>query len=368
MVGRASIQSPVHEMVATTSAVVESEISLPLAPDSQMKVLIAPAVVCVAMVAIAAVTCTLAQVKVAYLFYPYFSMSFGVTVWALLISVFCWLLPMARDRADAPGRKVVARIRSRATLLVLPFAILPLFLVSYTAAKTAIPFLVGFGWDGFWTDADRLLFGDDVWRISQHWLGTKWMPIYAWFYTVVWGFAFMGITTFIAINARPSLVAVYYTAMLLTWTIGGWLMALIFSSAGPIFTHLFDLDLGRHFSGLSAAIASNLPADNSLRLTQAYLAESINSRVAVKGGGISAMPSMHLGAASIYIFAARKTKWLIPAVLFWLVIFVLSGYLGYHYWVDGIVAAVIAWLSWWVSDFYFHRLRERQPELLFALQ
>jgi hypothetical protein len=349
---RASIQSLIHEMVGTTPAVVKSEVSLGLASNAHVKVLIAPAVVCAAMVAIAAVTCTIARIEVAYLFYPYFSMSFAVTVSALLLSVFCWVLLMARDRADGPGRKVVARVRSRATLLLLPFAILPLFLVSYTAAKTAIPFLVGFGWDGFWTEADRFLFGDDVWRISQHWLGTKWMPIYAWFYTAVWGFAFMGVMTFVAINARPSLVAVFYTAMLLTWTIGGWLMALTFSSAGPIFTHLFDPILGNHFRGLHEAIAANLPADNSLRLTQAYLAESINSRVAVKGGGISAMPSMHLGAASIYIFAAKKTKWLIPAVLFWLIIFVLSGYVGYHYWVDGIAAAAIAWVCWKAAEVF----------------
>jgi hypothetical protein len=347
--------------VASTSVVDESSAARWMQRASQLNVVLIPTIACAAMVVAAAVTCTLAHVEVSLLLWPYFSMSFAVTVSALLVSVFCWLLVMARDRADAPVQIVVARIRSRVFLLALPLAVLPLFLVSYTAAKTAIPFLVGFGWDGFWTDADRLIFGDDAWRISHRWLGTGWMFIYAWFYTAMWGFAFVGVSTFIAINARPSLVAVFYTAMLLTWTMGGWLMALTFSSAGPIFTHLFDPDLGEHFSGLRDVIAANLPADNSLRLTQAYLAESINSRVAVKGGGISAMPSMHLGAASIYIFAARKTKWLIPAVLFWLVIFVLSGYLGYHYWVDGIVAAIIAWVSWRISDFYFHPRREKYP-------
>jgi membrane-associated phospholipid phosphatase len=101
------------------------------------------------------------------------------------------------------------------------------------------------------------------------------------------------------------------------------------------------------------AIAANLPADNSLRLTQKYLAASVTAHVAFKGGGISAMPSMHLGAASIYIFAAQRTKWLVPAVLFWLTIFVLSGYFGYHYWVDGLGATVIAWLCWCASEFLF---------------
>jgi hypothetical protein len=59
---------------------------------------------------------------------------------------------------------------------------------------------------------------------------------------------------------------------------------------------------------------------------------------------------MHLGAASIFVLAARKTNWLIPALLFWLTIFLLSGYFGYHYWVDGLVAVPVAWLCWLGSE------------------
>jgi hypothetical protein len=284
------------------------------------------------------------------LFLPYLSVSFGVTVAALLVSIFVWVAAMARRRADAPIRTVLERIRSRAPLLVLPFVILPLFLVGYTAAKTAIPFFVGFGWDRFWADADRLLFGSDAWVIAQHILGLAWMPAYAWFYTVVWGGVFMGATALVAINAAPRRAAVFYTAMLLTWIAGGWLMALLFSAAGPAFAHLFDPTLAERFKGVREAIAGNLAGDNSLRLTQQYLAQSVNSRIALKGGGISAMPSMHLGAATVYILAARRTKWLVPAILFWAAIFLLSAYFGYHYWVDGIAAAAVAILSWTVSE------------------
>jgi PAP2 superfamily len=320
-----------------------------------VKAVAAPGIVCAAMLAVAAATCALAKVDLTRLFFPYLSISFGVTVAALLVSIFCWVAAMARVRADAPIRKVFERIRSRILLLLLPFVVLPLFLVGYTAAKTAIPFLVGFGWDGFWTDADQFIFRNDAWRIAQGWLGVQWMPFYSWFYTVGWGGAFMGSTALVAINARPRRVGVFYTAMLLTWIFGGWLMALMFSAAGPVFAHLFNPQLGLHFSGVGQAIAANLPADNSLRLTQKYLAASVSAHVAFKGGGISAMPSMHLGAASIYVFAARKTKWLAPAVLFWLTIFVLSGYFGYHYWVDGLVAAAIAWVCWCASEFWFAR-------------
>ena len=325
-----------------------------------VKTIVAPAVICAAMLAVATVTCGLAHVDMRRLFFPYLSISFGITVAAILVSIFCWIAAMARIRADAPLRRVFERVRRRALLLLLPFPILPLFLVGYTAAKTATPFLVGFGWDRFWTRADGFIFGNDAWRIAQGLLGVRLMPVYAWFYTVVWGGAFMGTTALVALNAKPERVGAFYTAMLSTWIVGGWLAAMTFSASGPVFTHLFDPALGNHFKGVSRAIAANLSADNSLRLTQKYLAASVSAHTAFKGGGISAMPSMHLGAASIYIFAARRTKWLVPAVLFWLTIFVLSGYFGYHYWVDGLAAGVIAWVCWCASEFCFAR---RQREL-----
>lgn len=287
------------------------------------------------------------------LFLPYLSVSFGATITAVLITVFGWVAAMARRKANAPLQVVVGKLRARAPLLLLPLIILPLFLVGFTAAKTAIPLLVGFSWDQFWSDADRWIFGDDVWRIAQTWLGTQWMPLYAWFYTVVWGGVFLFATALVAINGKAQRVGVFYTAMFLTWIVGGWLMALAFSAAGPIFAHLFDPGLGRQFSGVGQAIATNLPPDNSLVLTQDYLAATVNAHVALKGGGISAMPSMHLGAASIYIFAAKGTKWLGPAIFFWVAIFVLSGYFGYHYWVDGLVAAAVAWVCWRASELYF---------------
>lgn len=336
------------ELIAPAAGPAELDARTPFSPAAQA--LIAPACVCAAMLAVACATCWLAHVGMTRLFLSYFSVSFGVTVLALLVSLFCWVAAMAMRGDDAPLRQVLGRLQSRGPLLLLPLLVLPLFLVGYTAAKTAIPFLVGFGWDGFWTGADRAIFGDDAWRIAQRWLGLGWMPFYSWFYTMVWGGAFMGVTSLVAINAGPRRAGQFYTAMLLTWLVGGWLMAMIFSAAGPVFAHLADPAVGHHFATLAPALAAHLPADDSLRLTQTYLAASLGSHVALKGGGISAMPSMHLGAAAIYVLAARGTKWLAPAVLFWLTIFFLSAYFGYHYWVDGIVAAGVAAVCWMAAE------------------
>jgi membrane-associated phospholipid phosphatase len=64
---------------------------------------------------------------------------------------------------------------------------------------------------------------------------------------------------------------------------------------------------------------------------------------------------MHLGAASVYVLSAKKSWLLLPAIVFWLVIFICSAYFGYHYWIDGIVAAGVGYACWTVSDRYFQQ-------------
>ena len=70
------------------------------------------------------------------------------------------------------------------------------------------------------------------------------------------------------------------------------------------------------------------------------------------------MASVHLGAASIYVLSARRTLWFIPSILFWIVIFVCSAYFGYHYWIDGIVAVLVAAACWIVAERIFMPIPE----------
>ena len=61
------------------------------------------------------------------------------------------------------------------------------------------------------------------------------------------------------------------------------------------------------------------------------------------------MPSMHIATATILICAAWRTRWLLLALLFWLMTFFGSVYLGYHYAIDAPVAAVVALLCWIIA-------------------
>lgn len=329
---------------------------------SNREFLSAPFAVVGAMLLVALVTAKAANIDGSMLVMPYFSASIAVTIVCFLCSLFWWVVQLARQRADDPIASVIAIARNRSLYLLLPGVALPLFLVGYTTSKTAIPFLVGYGWDGFWAQADALIFGADAWRIAHDWLGSRSMPIWELFYTAGWGTAFFFSSALIAIHAKRKDVAIYFTAMLSTWLIGGWLIAYLFSAAGPVFVHMFDANLTDRFGELRRVLEAHLPQAGAIRKTQSYLAAAVDEHIAVKGGGISAMPSMHLGAASIYVLAAWRTHWIVPAILFWFVIFVGSGYFGYHYWVDGLVAAVVAYACWQASKSFYGRRKPAMAE------
>ena len=321
-----------------------------------------PTLLCAIMLAGAFLTCFLARVDFSQLFVPYLIASVAVTIICVLASVFWWVLQLALRKADNPVTAVLCRLKERAPLLVLPTLVFPIFLAAFTATKTAIPFLVGYHWDAFWADVDRAIFGQDVWRIAHCVLGSSFLPIWEWFYTVGWGFALIFTLALVALNMERRRVAIFYTAMMATWIIGGGFFAYAFSAAGPVFVSLGDPALAQRFAGLNVLLNQHLTTGGAVRETQDYLSTAVRSHVAVKGGGVSAMPSMHLAAAMIYILASRRTAWLLLSVPFWTVIFLCSAYFGYHYWIDDLVGSAIACACWAVAvRFYDRPMAEDRP-------
>lgn len=313
---------------------------------SVREVFFAPLLLTTAMVVGSLITAELAGMTTNALFVPYFGAAISITFFALLLTMFWWVVQLARSGADKPLPALMSSLRERAVYLLLPAVILPLFLVSFTVAKTAIPLLVGYGWDPFLARADRFVFGDDAWRITHHWLGNGPVGLLQWFYCVVWGIGLFFVMALVPLNAAPRFTARFYTAMMIIWLVGGFILAYVFSSAGPVFAHLVNSDPSDQFADLRTVLDSTLSPGGPIRGTQTYLASAVNTHVAIKGGGISAMPSMHVAAPSICVLAARRTPWLVPAILFWIVIFVGSAYFGYHYWLDGVASAALALPAW----------------------
>ena len=291
-------------------------------------------------------------------FAPYVGAWAAVTFLSILAWVFVEVARLAPTRADRPLQTVMRRLNQPCRVAPLPAVIFPLFLGCYTWAKVSIPFAVGYGWEEYWANADRLILGDDGWRLL-HAIFPAWLaPAWTFFYAVIWGFALVFSGALIATFASRRFAATYFTALMLSWLIGGIIMAYGISAAGPVFAHLADPDLAGRFLPLRTELVRILAEDDLVLTSQRYLAAGLNVKIALKGGGISAMPSMHIATTTLLVLAAWKTRWIALALLFWLTTFLGSVYLGYHYAVDAPVAAAVATVCWAVARWIY---RERTP-------
>ena len=335
-----------------------------LSEISIKRALAAPAVLAVAMVAIAFALGRFTGVTGARVFMPYLGAWAALTLLAMLIWVFVQVAHLAPTRAERPLQIVLGRLRDRLDQGFLSGLIFPVFLGAYTWAKVSIPFAVGYEWERTWADADKLLLGGDAWRLAHALMPPALASAWTLFYAVGWGAVLMVGCTLVAVFASRRFAATFFTAMMLSWLVGGIIVAYAISAAGPIFAHLVDPELGVRFAPLRAELLRLLGEDDLVMLSQRYLAAGMNVKIALKGGGISAMPSMHIATATILAIAAWRTRWRAIALLFLTMTFFGSVYLGYHYAVDAPAAVLVALFCWHVARrIHQQRLAPGQADL-----
>ena len=310
------------------------------------RALLIPAVLAGAMVALAAAISLYTGVSGWRAFGPYLATWAAATGVSILIWMFVQVVKLFPERVDNPLRVVAKRLGEPITIAPLPAIIFPLFLGGYTWAKTSIPFVVGYGWEAIWREFDRLIFGMDAWRWSHRLMPDRFAAAWTFYYAVVWGFVLLFSGMLISLFATRRFAATYFTALMFSWLIGGIGMAFAMSAAGPVFAHLADPGLAAQFQPLHAELSRLLASDDLVLTTQGYLEAAAGIKMAVKGGGISAMPSMHIATATVLVLAAWRTRWLPLALLFWVMTFFGSIYLGYHYAIDAPVAAAVAVACW----------------------
>jgi len=269
-----------------------------------------------------------------------------LVVWRLV-----WLALVARSRT--PARDMLDWVRGflagpglavNAASTVLIFC---LYAGGFSMLKGAIAVVSPFAWDTALAEFDRALhFG----RLPHEWLGPLTAPLplavlnflyNLWFFLLIVGW----LAAAVAIR-REGLRHKYLMAFMLTWFVGGFLVACGFSSAGPCFYG--RIGLGELYAPLMA----------KLHAAEAeYAIWAVNTQNVLWDGftgerpgsaGISAFPSMHVATATLFVLAARHLgrALFVAALGFWVLILVGSVALAWHYAVDGYAATLIAIVVW----------------------
>ena len=241
--------------------------------------------------------------------------------------------PLKRIRNDIRLPRIAA--------ILAAMVLAPITASAFTAAKSALPFAVPFYLDGALASFERALFGVDPWRISHALLGwatpaidrlyLTWLPV-------------MLVAFNLVLLSKPSeLKTRSLIAYLLMWPAVGTLGSYLFSSAGPIFYNAIYKD---GFANLIPTLQRE-GATGTL-LAYEHLWHAYSSQDVALGGGISAMPSMHIAMAFWLALTVRasfpKVQW--AGWAYFALIWVGSVHLGWHYAVDGLAGTLGAALVW----------------------
>lgn len=256
---------------------------------------------------------------------------------------------MARRGEAHPTRALYAKIAERRTEILTyaaGFQLVALQVAALTWLKEMLPLAVPFWADPPLARLDFILFGGDPARFLR-WAVRLIEPIY-----LSWGS--VKFATLIVLLSLPASVGKSRAliAYFLTVGVAGVCGQFLISSAGP----LFYQRLG--FGDLYAPLVNDLQtvAPTTVAIAD-YLWSTYSAGATKIGGGISAMPSIHVAVALWILFVTRqfapKLLWL--AFAYWLVIFLGSFALGWHYVSDAVVGSLAALAAWkaagaWLSQ------------------
>ena len=182
-----------------------------------------------------------------YILYGMFSFVIPLMMVGVLVLRFYHMVMYVRPEHPLPWliKDIALFVSNRARILnAIPITIALIYFVDcFTVIKDAIPFIHPFSWDKSFMEIDRALhFGVDPWRLLQPILGYWWMTLAINFFYNMWFFVIWFVLVAMAFAERQSALRLqYFVAFFLSWAIGGSLLAIVFSSAGPVYYGRLDL-------------------------------------------------------------------------------------------------------------------------------
>lgn len=231
------------------------------------------------------------------------------------------------------------------------------FISGFSVLKGSIAILSPFAWDQALAHADRVLhFGraphEWLWFIVQSPLALRMFNIaYNFWFIVLIAIVFTACITRTDTRLRHQ----FLMSFMLTWTLGGFFLAIGLSSAGPCFYE--RLGLGSDYHPLMQALAAADRIYPIWVLDTQDLLWSGYTKATVGSIGISAFPSLHVAMAVLFaLYSTRRSRSL--GVLMWafaVIIMVSSVVLGWHYALDGYAGALLSITIWKACGYFVAR-------------
>ncbi len=261
-----------------------------------------------------------------------------------------------RSRYFNPYRLGTAVVASGAILLLLR---------TYASWKPLIPLVRPYGeLDATLMRLDRALhFGHDPWRLLQPSLGRPSVTLAVDLLYAMWLPLNFAVVLWQAATARAPDRDQFLLSYALTWILLGTGAATVWASVGPCY---YDRIVAgpNPFEPLMAYL-TGIHADTGLiaMKIQDNLWTFYRGREVLPLNGISAMPSLHVAGATLFGLAGWRAGPGPGTVLglYGIVVLVGSIHLGWHYAVDGYVAALAAGAIWWTVGRARNRARPKLP-------
>lgn len=284
----------------------------------------------------------------------------------LSLAVFstCYFFILIARREPRPLRcyglklRLCYQFRTRIFAVLILLTALSTFISSYSTMKSMIPLLHPFAFDELFHQIDyMLLLDNEPWVLFHSLFDSPFITAFVNFNYNAWFFLLWGVLCYFLLSPTGSNRSRYLVSWILCWFLLGSVLAMLLSSAGPVFMVRLNPEHQQYVGLMELLQAHNswLKEQGSPVLiwalnTQNVLWESYITGKDTLGSGISAMPSMHVSMAVLMALGMYSVNKRI-GLIFWvyaLVIYIGSFTLAWHYAIDGLVSAPLTILIWYL--------------------
>ncbi|WP_394180541.1 phosphatase PAP2 family protein [Yoonia maritima] len=220
----------------------------------------------------------------------------------------------------------------------------------FTVFKARVVGMNGYDYDAIFAKWDLAIFGKQPWEITHAIFPDAQTTA---LFDIIYHPAFLpmliGYLVCASARSKPALRYTYMASFLVGFIVIGMVMAAAMSSAGPVYDDILFVTGGDFAPLISHLAAQGEEVPNmSFLYAQKYLLALQQSDHAGFGGGISAMPSMHVVMAFLWTLAGWHLNRAIGVLMtvYALLIWMISVHLGWHYFVDGLVGIIVISLIW----------------------